>query len=82
MGYCARLNDVRADAAAAVAFIVGIEGDTVTVEDNKAGAVSFPLDNIHSAKLVLTDELIAATQPLDTTGAEDIVEDETEKADD
>ncbi|WFL77832.1 ribosome maturation protein RimP [Altererythrobacter arenosus] len=62
--------------------LLGIEGDTVTVEDNKAGAVSFPLDNIHSAKLVLTDELIAATQPLDTTGAEDIVEDETEKADD
>lgn len=62
--------------------LVGIDGETVTVADNKAGEVSFPLDNIHSAKLVLTDELIAATQPLDTSGAEDIVEDEEEKADD
>jgi len=61
--------------------LAGIEGDTVTVADNKLGEVSFPLDNIHSAKLVLTDELIAATQPLDTSGAEDIVEDEEEKAD-
>lgn len=55
--------------------------ETVTIADNKAGEVSFPLSNIHSAKLVLTDELIAATQPLDTSGAEDIVEDEEEKAD-
>ena len=62
--------------------LIGIDGETVTVADNKAGEVSFPLDNIHSAKLVLTDELIAATQPLDTSGAEDIVEDEEEKADD
>ncbi|MEX0342181.1 MAG: ribosome maturation factor, partial [Erythrobacter sp.] len=34
---------------------------------------------IHSAQLVLTDALIAATQPLDTSGADDI---EEEKADD
>ena len=54
----------------------GIEGDTVTIEDKKAGEVSYPLEMVHSAKLVLTDELIAATQPLDTSGAEDIVEEE------
>jgi len=59
----------------------GIEGETVTVADRKAGDVSFALNQIHSAKLVLTDELIAATKPLDATGAEDIVEDEEEKAD-
>lgn len=59
----------------------GIEGDIVTIEDRKAGTVSVPLDQIHSAKLVLTDELIAATQPLDTSGADEIVETE-EKADD
>ena len=57
----------------------GIEGDTVAVEDRKAGEVFLPRDQIHSAKLVLTDELIAATQPLDTSGADDI---EEEKADD
>lgn len=52
----------------------GIEGDIVTIIDNKAGETALPLADIHSAKLVLTDELIAATKPLDTTGAEDIVE--------
>lgn len=57
----------------------GIEGDMVAVEDRKAGEVLLPRDQIHSAKLVLTDELIAATQPLDTSGADDI---EEEKADD
>jgi ribosome maturation factor RimP len=54
----------------------GVEGETVTLEDRKAGAISVPLGMIHSAKLVLTDELIAATRPLDTSGAEDIVEEE------
>ena len=57
----------------------GIEGDTVAGEDRKAGEVFLPRDQIHSAKRVLTDELIAATQPLDTSGADDI---EEEKADD
>ena len=60
----------------------GIDGGTVTVVDRKAGEVSLPFDEIHSAKLVLTDALIAATQPLDTTGAEEVSEIEEEKADD
>ena len=67
--------------------LVGIdEKGLVTIDDNRAGEVSFPRDLIHAAKLVLTDALIAATQPLDTAGAEDIIEDpetdEEEKADD
>lgn len=62
--------------------LVGIERDTVTIADNKAGEVSFSRDQIHSAKLVLTDELIAATQPLDASGADELVEVEEEKADD
>ncbi len=57
----------------------GLDGDMITIVDHKAGEVSFPRNLIHSAKLVLTDELIAATQPLDTSGADDI---EEEKADD
>jgi len=61
--------------------LVGIDGDTVTIEDRKAGAVAVPRAMIHSAKLVLTDALIAATQPLDTSGADELVETE-EKADD
>ena len=61
--------------------LLGIEGGTVTVDDRKAGRVEVPLQNIHSAKLVLTDKLIAATRPLDTTGAEEIEETtEEEKA--
>jgi ribosome maturation factor RimP len=60
--------------------LAGISGEMVTLEDRKAGPVSFALDNIHSAKLVLTDELIAATRPLDTSGADEILEEE--KADD
>jgi ribosome maturation factor RimP len=50
--------------------LVGIEAGTVTLDDRKSGRVSFPLDDIHSAKLVLTDRLIAATRPLDSSGAD------------
>ena len=64
----------------------GIDGDIVTIEDRKQGLVTVPRDQIHSAKLVLTDELIAAPQPLDTSGADEIVETpdipDEEKADD
>ncbi|WP_374409994.1 ribosome maturation protein RimP [Novosphingobium colocasiae] len=56
--------------------LVGIEGDVVTLEDRKSGRVTFPLDTIHSARLVLTDRLIAATRPLDTSGADDILEEQ------
>lgn len=56
--------------------LLGIDGDTVTIADTKAGEVAIPLDTIHSAKLVLTDKLIAATQPLDMSGVEDVEEDE------
>ena len=54
--------------------LVGIDGDVVTIEDRKQGAVSVPFAQIHSAKLVLTDRLIAATRPLDTRGADEAVE--------
>ena len=60
----------------------GIENDTVLIEDRKFGSVEVPLASIHSAKLVLTDKLIAATRPLDTSGVEEIIEtSEEEKAD-
>ncbi|MDG5746914.1 ribosome maturation protein RimP [Qipengyuania sp. XHP0207] len=60
----------------------GIEGEEVVIADAKAGDVKLDRKQIHSAKLVLTDALIAATQPLDTSGADEIVETEEEKADD
>lgn len=56
--------------------LVGIDGDQVTVDDKKSGRVTFPLDIIHSARLVLTDKLIAATRPLDVSGADEIVEEQ------
>ncbi|UAB77898.1 ribosome maturation protein RimP [Erythrobacter sp. SCSIO 43205] len=59
--------------------LTGINHGMVQLTDSKTGEVSLPRDEIHSAKLVLTDKLIAATKPLDTSGAEEITE---EKADD
>lgn len=56
--------------------LVGIEDEVVTLEDRKSGRVAFPLADIHSAKLVLTDRLIAATRPLDTSGADELLEED------
>jgi ribosome maturation factor RimP len=56
--------------------LVGIEGDTISIEDRKHGRLSFPFSAVHSARLVLTDALIAATRPLDTSGADEILEEE------
>lgn len=66
----------------------GLDGDFALMTEAKAGAVRLPLAEIHSARLVLTDALIAATRPLDVSGAEELIEDTTtphdeeEKADD
>jgi len=63
--------------------LLGLEGDMVAIEDRKSGRIEVPLGNVHSAKLVLTDKLIAATKPLDTRGIEEFEETpEEEKADD
>lgn len=59
--------------------LVGIDGDTVTILDNKAGRIAVPLEKIHAAQLVFTDKLMAATQPLDMSGVEDIEEFEQEE---
>lgn len=58
------------------------ENGVATINDAKTGAVDLPRELIHSAKLVLTDKLIAATKPLDSSGADTLVEDTEEKADD
>lgn len=61
----------------------GLEDGMVLVAEVKAGDVRLPLAKIHTAKLVLTDALIAATRPLDTSGADEVIEDNLEeKADD
>jgi ribosome maturation factor RimP len=68
------VNPVEGNRKALQGELIGLDGDTVTLEDKKSGRVSFPLADVHSAKLVLTDKLIAATRPLDTSGADDILE--------
>ncbi|HEY9580136.1 MAG TPA: ribosome maturation protein RimP [Rhizorhapis sp.] len=50
----------------------GVEGDVITFSDRKLGDLSIPFDNVHGAKLMLTDALINATMPLSTEGADDI----------
>ena len=56
--------------------LIGIEDDLIALEDRKSGRVEFPLSDVHSAKLVLTDRLIAATRPLDASGADEILEEQ------
>ncbi|MEE4200366.1 ribosome maturation protein RimP [Erythrobacter sp.] len=62
--------------------LVGIENGMVTITDAKAGESRLPQEQMHSAKLELTDRLIAATQPIDTAGVDEVLEDTEEKADD
>jgi ribosome maturation factor RimP len=54
--------------------LVGTEGDTVIVEVPVQGATGLPFGAIQSAKLVMTDRLIAATAPLSAEGADEIFE--------
>ena len=69
-------NPVDGNRRAVQGELVGIDGDIVTLQDKKSGTVTFPRSDIHSAKLVLTDRLIAATRPLDTAGADEILEEQ------
>ncbi len=46
----------------------------VLIEDRAGTTARLPFDAIADAKLALTDRLIAATRPLDTTGADEIEE--------
>ncbi len=54
----------------------GIEDGLISITDSKSGDIgSLPLEEVRTAKLVLTDALIAATKPIDTSGVDDIIED-------
>jgi ribosome maturation factor RimP len=59
----------------------GVDLGTIAMTDRKAGPVRFTLDHVESAKLLLTDKLIAATRPLDSSGAEEILGDSSEEPD-
>ncbi|VWX46825.1 ribosome maturation protein RimP [Novosphingobium sp. 9U] len=56
--------------------LAGLEGDTVLFDDRKSGRVTFPLSNVQSARLILTDKLIAATRPIEIEGADEILEEQ------
>jgi ribosome maturation factor RimP len=64
--------------------LLGVEGDTVMVELPGQDAVGLPFASIQSAKLVMTDKLIAATAPLlaaEADAADEIVTFEGEPED-
>lgn len=57
--------------------LVGFEpkGEVISIEDD--GVVyNVPFDLVANAKLILTDKLIAASRPLDTSGADEILEEQ------
>ncbi len=53
--------------------LAGVEGDSVLIDVPGQGQMALPFGTIHSAKLVLTDKLIAATAPLSAEGADKIL---------
>lgn len=69
-------NPVDGNRTALQGDLIGIDGDTVSLDDRKSGPVTFPIADIYSAKLVLTDRLIAATRPLDASGADELLEEQ------
>lgn len=65
------LNPVEGNRKSLNGELVGLEGDVITLDERKSGRVSFPLADVQYAKLVLTDKLIAASRPLDTSGIDE-----------
>lgn len=51
--------------------LAGLEGGDVLLDDAQGARHTIPLAAIEDAKLLLTDRLIAATQPLSTAGADE-----------
>lgn len=78
-GHEARVNllsPVDGNRKSLVGELAGADGDEILFDDRKSGRVRFAFADVHSAKLVLTDRLIAATRPLDTSGADEILEEQ------
>lgn len=51
--------------------LLGTEGEDIRIDADGVGAIALPFAAIGAAKLVLTDALIAATQPVDAQGADE-----------
>ena len=69
------INPVDTNRKTVHGILAGVEEDIILFDDKKSGRVTFPLADVQSGKLVLTDRLIAATKPIDIKGVDDIVED-------
>lgn len=84
IGHEARVNLVEAVAGKKQLRgpLAAIADEIITIDDRKAGRQETPLSNVHSAKLILTDALIAAAVPVSTDGADEIEEDTLEEQED
>ena len=61
--------------------LAGVDGEDILLDAEGLGRISLPFSAVASAKLLLTDALIAATVPLDAEDADDIEdEDEADEA--
>lgn len=60
--------------ARAHGVIIGITSDMVSIDVKTVGAIILPFAAISAAKLVLTPKLINATRPLDSSGADELIE--------
>lgn len=57
--------------------LVGFDAQTQTISIDDEGVVfEVPFGLVANAKLILTDKLIAASRPLDTSGADEILEEQ------
>jgi len=57
-------------------MLEGVEGESIALTDRKSGLVHFAFAEVEYAKLILTDQLIAATRPLDASGVDEILEEQ------
>lgn len=69
-------NPVDGNRKSLFGTLTGLDGDTVVFDDRKSGEVRFGLADVKSARLVLTDRLIAATRPLDASDADEVLEEQ------
>lgn len=54
----------------------GVDGNLILLSDTQEREHRLSFADLHSAKLILTDRLIAATQPLSSAGADEIEEED------
>lgn len=83
-GHEARINLTEATAdnrKQLTGDLVGIEGDAITIDVRKHREVTIPWSQVADAKLLMTDRLIEATQPLSIEGADEFEEIEAEEQD-